>query len=114
LHKVALLRCFSKYCIQTFLSLLRVCSTCNLIKKREKKTTFICGKCRNTTAHSSQNVLQRNTLYYMKWIKYKTVCAELSFAIAHSHLGQNSIYWCLVCKLGNANIYIALFNLNSN
>jgi hypothetical protein len=60
-----------------------------LIKKREKKTTFICGKCRNTTAHSSQNVLQRNTLYYMKWIKYKTVCAELSFAIAHSHLGQN-------------------------
>jgi hypothetical protein len=25
----------------------------------------------------------------MKWIKYKTVCAELSFAIAHSHLGQN-------------------------
>ena len=51
-------------------------------KKREKTTTFLCEKCRNTTAHSSQNVLLGNTLYYMKWIKYKTVCAELSFAIA--------------------------------
>jgi hypothetical protein len=49
-------------------------------KKREKTTTFLCEKCRNTTAH--KNVLLGNTLYYMKWIKYKTVCAELSFAIA--------------------------------
>jgi len=52
--------------------------------KRKKKTkkTFICEKCRNATAYSSQNVLQGNTLYYMKWVKYKTVCAELAFAIA--------------------------------
>jgi hypothetical protein len=55
-----------------------------LDKKRERKKQhlFIWEKCRNTTSHSSQNVLQGNTLYYMKWIKYKTVCAELSFAIA--------------------------------
>jgi hypothetical protein len=52
LHKVALLRCFSFHtqmsfifnCIQTFLSLLRVCSTCNLIKRREKKNNIYLWK----------------------------------------------------------------------
>ena len=36
-------------------------------------------KCKNTTAHS-QNSLNGDTLYNIKWNKYATVCAELPFA----------------------------------
>ena len=57
----------------------RVCSTCKLIKK---KKTQICLKWKiivKQTAHS-WNILHVDALYSIKRKKYKTVCAELTFA----------------------------------
>ena len=56
-----------------------VCSTCKLIKRKNKKLSSMNKSCEKNQQHS-QNILHVDVLYNIKRKKYKTVCAELSFA----------------------------------
>jgi hypothetical protein len=60
----------------------RVCSTCKLIKRKNKKQKLssMNKSCEKKNPAHSQNILHVDVLYNIKRKKYKTVCAELAFA----------------------------------
>jgi hypothetical protein len=58
----------------------RICSTCKLIKRKNKKLSSMNKSCKKKNQQHSQHILHVDVLYNIKRKKYQTVCAELAFA----------------------------------